>query len=548
MLEWLQEQRKEWQSPRDAYLDAAIDVIATDMRLAMSLIPPSAGVEFAMAMVGKSSEEVRLALLEHSFSSTQVNVPEPLRTELLAFPLDGERELDPHVTVKYGLWTQDVSEVAAVIKNQEPIHIVLGLVNVFTGDDADVVKIDVDSPDLHRLNALLSMMPHTDTYPDYKPHMTLGYVASGTGQQYAGNSQFIGREFTADAIVFSSKDDHVTVIPLNERRMLPRAARRATETSVHVAADSHVPSIKSLFTKAFAVGAAKVKVARTSSPTVVIKLMESAIHASADYLKTRLPDVLLACATDGGNAALGMLPKKSSTLAQLESRLARASDVTECINLRSAINRELAVKNEAELEQSYITAQLVELESLLAQIPKNDYVGRISITARRDSLRALAPKKKMGQVDIEFDDENPDAVAWAKQHAAELITNISETTRERIKDEVVGAFKEGVSPKDLADALDAIVNDEDRAELIARTETMTAANEGQRQAWDQAVDKGLLTGDEKREWIATGDKDTCDQCSELDGTVIGMDDEYPNDGGDGPPAHVFCRCSEGIVG
>jgi SPP1 gp7 family putative phage head morphogenesis protein len=154
------------------------------------------------------------------------------------------------------------------------------------------------------------------------------------------------------------------------------------------------------------------------------------------------------------------------------------------------------------------------------------------------------PKVKIG---IKFDAANKPAIQWAKKHAAELVTEITETTRERIRDEVVGAFKEKISPAQLADLLESIVDDENRAELIAKTETMFAANMGQRQAWDQAVDKGLLDDSVRREWIVTGDKDLCDECESLDGARTDLDGEYPDPGGEGPPLHPRCRCTEGIV-
>jgi SPP1 gp7 family putative phage head morphogenesis protein len=148
---------------------------------------------------------------------------------------------------------------------------------------------------------------------------------------------------------------------------------------------------------------------------------------------------------------------------------------------------------------------------------------------------------------MRFDAESPDAIAWAEEHAGLLATQISDTTRQRIRDAIVAALEGDGIDAAYSDIEDA-VGDEARAELIARTEIMTAANEGQREAWDQAIEAGLLTGNEKKEWIATGDANVCPQCDELDGTVVGLDEEYPNDGGDGPPAHPDCRCTEGIVG
>ncbi len=162
--------------------------------------------------------------------------------------------------------------------------------------------------------------------------------------------------------------------------------------------------------------------------------------------------------------------------------------------------------------------------------------------ARAAEERTLAAKLTM-----RFDESSPEAIQWATDHAAELAHGISDTTRQRIAQAIVDALAGDGIEAAYSDIEDA-VGDEARAELIARTEVMTAANEGQREAWDQAIEAGLLTGNEKKEWIATGDANVCPQCDELDGTVVGLDEEYPNDGGDGPPAHPQCRCTEGIVG
>jgi hypothetical protein len=58
-----------------------------------------------------------------------------------------------------------------------------------------------------------------------------------------------------------------------------------------------------------------------------------------------------------------------------------------------------------------------------------------------------------------------------------------------------------------------LIGDPERAELIARTETMRASNEGQQEAWDQAVEEGLLTGNEQQEWIVTPDDRLCPSAS-----------------------------------
>jgi hypothetical protein len=155
-------------------------------------------------------------------------------------------------------------------------------------------------------------------------------------------------------------------------------------------------------------------------------------------------------------------------------------------------------------------------------------------------IRGAATKFKM-----QFDAKNSNAATWALTHATQIADDISQTSKDNIALAVARAQEEGDLGEQYDEILDA-VGDEARASLIARTESMTAVNEGQRDAWDQALEKGLLTEDNRVVWIATSD--ACPECEELDGEERTLDGEYPGDGGDGPPLHPNCRCTEGIVG
>lgn len=165
----------------------------------------------------------------------------------------------------------------------------------------------------------------------------------------------------------------------------------------------------------------------------------------------------------------------------------------------------------------------------------------------RTAKRTDTPRKDFGPLKMRFDATNQRVIDWADRHAAELIDGISESTREAINNAVADALERG-SIKDLYDEILDAVGNEARAELIARTEVMTAANEGQREGWRQAVESGLLADDARVAWIATGDASVCPICDELDGQVRDMDGQYPDPGGDGPPQHPRCRCTEGIIG
>jgi hypothetical protein len=105
-----------------------------------------------------------------------------------------------------------------------------------------------------------------------------------------------------------------------------------------------------------------------------------------------------------------------------------------------------------------------------------------------------------------------------------------------------------------------------RAETIARTETMRAANSGRMESMRQSVRDGFVTGVQKV-WSTGFDDRTCEQCAPLDGTVVALDIDFEetqrggNLGPDGktrpvrdlpkgtgqvldfPPLHPRCRCT-----
>lgn len=130
---------------------------------------------------------------------------------------------------------------------------------------------------------------------------------------------------------------------------------------------------------------------------------------------------------------------------------------------------------------------------------------------------------------------------------------ITQTTRELITKVLSESYALGLGIDDIIKQLKDTELSKIRARLIARTETVTAANKG---ALFVAKDTGLLVN---KTWLATKDNRTREDHSDIDGHTVGRDDYFnvggyemqiPGDRGghDGkpmvPPKEICnCRCT-----
>ena len=81
-----------------------------------------------------------------------------------------------------------------------------------------------------------------------------------------------------------------------------------------------------------------------------------------------------------------------------------------------------------------------------------------------------------------------------------------------------------------------------RAMNIARTELAEAYGEGQIQALRNAAADGTVTTPIMKTWACADDERTCEECSDLDGETVALDDDFSS-GDDRTPAHCSCRCT-----
>lgn len=171
----------------------------------------------------------------YQYSSTQINLPQDLAEKVKSWGRKFVSEKDlyvdkednisgfddsPHITVKYGIHTSNVEEVKKTLSHQGPIRFKLGKISKFTTNPKfDVLKIEVDSPDLHDLNKQISNgVECTDTHPTYNPHVTIAYIKKGTGPTESLD-YFQGMPGEVGSIEFSPKDGDKQVLVMEKTAM-----------------------------------------------------------------------------------------------------------------------------------------------------------------------------------------------------------------------------------------------------------------------------------------------------------------------------------------
>lgn len=125
----------------------------------------------------------------------------------------------PHVTVLYGLHTDNFEEVARVLENEPPVTIKFGDIFIFPAEgerEYDVLNFRVESPDLTRINKLLRESLDNTVQFSFKAHACIAYLKAGEGEKYIGlENKLTGTEITLDRLTFSSVDGLKVEIPLS---------------------------------------------------------------------------------------------------------------------------------------------------------------------------------------------------------------------------------------------------------------------------------------------------------------------------------------------
>jgi 2'-5' RNA ligase len=101
---------------------------------------------------------------------------------------EGGLEEEPHITLLYGIHADEVDKekVYESLKNIYEFDIETEKVDLFENEKFDVVKLNVNVTDkLKELRGIYeNLLPNTQTFEGYHPHLTIAYVKPGEGKKY----------------------------------------------------------------------------------------------------------------------------------------------------------------------------------------------------------------------------------------------------------------------------------------------------------------------------------------------------------------------------
>lgn len=139
---------------------------------------------------------------------------------------------------------------------------------------------------------------------------------------------------------------------------------------------------------------------------------------------------------------------------------------------------------------------------------------------------------------VDINRNNEMIIKAARKHAAELVTQINDTTRTRLRQSLLTSLELGEDNKAAVARLQTTLNDKKRAQTIVRTESVKAYQNG-------LTALATATDAIASEWQSLAD--ATDFCRQLDGTVVKTGELFPQTQVQAPPLHVNCRCGRRLI-
>lgn len=159
-------------------------------------------------------------------ASTQIRVPSFVHTimDQLHHMISADDlgptgiEDEPHATLIYGFSDEDFPKVKDVLEGQGPVRAQFWKLGVFPSkkEEQEALIIHLESEDLRNLHDTLKAKTGVkETFPEYKPHITIAYVKPGRGKVYVESLRVPQVVFEADTVEFSASTGAIKPILLS---------------------------------------------------------------------------------------------------------------------------------------------------------------------------------------------------------------------------------------------------------------------------------------------------------------------------------------------
>ena len=128
-------------------------------------------------------------------------------------------------------------------------------------------------------------------------------------------------------------------------------------------------------------------------------------------------------------------------------------------------------------------------------------------------------------------------LTYARNHTAQLVSQVTETSRDLIRESVRQSIAMGEDAPTAIERLTKVINNPVRAEMIAQTESVNAYQGG-------LATYATATGAQTKTW--DGLVGACKICEPVIGQTINIDEQFVLANGDQvdhPAGHPRCRCS-----
>ncbi len=243
----------------------------------------------------------------------------------------------------------------------------------------------------------------------------------------------------------------------------------------------------------------------------------------------------------------------------LKSLNAAADDVAEQIR---RFEKKAALKDWQELRLSILKKTENEIDAIVKELQVTWKVGirtnvegaiKLGIEDGIDQLKTLehpdfagiSDKAKRAVITKTFATLDRAAIDFLANYQVNLLGDVTTELAAGIKRTITQGVLTGKSIPEVAREIGKVVTDKNafktagrtifksaqqRATLIARTETLRAHNEGRKVFYREV-------GVSKVKWLTAQDERTCPECAPLDGKIFKIDDAP------GPPCHPGCRCA-----